>query len=93
MAAKPDERAAPATRPQPPQPAAHPAPPLPRRDVRDSRSTDTRSARMEQAIDPALTRRNLANDPGYMDAVKAWNRFRFVRAGWFTAQEAIEYID
>lgn len=48
---------------------------------------------MEPAIDPALTRRNLASDPGYMDAVKAWNRFRFVRAGWFSAQEAIEYID
>ena len=28
-------------------------------------------------------------DPG---ALKAWSRFRFVRAGWFSAQEAIEYI-
>lgn len=93
MTVKPDERAAPAARPQPPQQPAHPAPPLPRRDVRDARPADTRSARMEPAIDPALTKRNLASDPGYMDAVKAWNRFRFVRAGWFSAQEAIEYID
>lgn len=48
---------------------------------------------MEPAIDPALMKRNLANDPGYIDALKAWSRFRFVRAGWFSAQEAIEYID
>ena len=27
------------------------------------------------------------------DAVKAWSRFRFVRAGWFSAREAIDYID
>lgn len=33
-------------------------------------------------------------DPaGYHAALKAWSRFRFVRAGWFTAKEAIEYID
>ena len=48
---------------------------------------------MEPAIDPALRRRVDTSDPGYVDALKAWNRFRFVRAGWFTAQEAIEYID
>ena len=34
----------------------------------------------------------LPTQPGYADAVRAWSRFRFVRAGWFTAQEAIEYI-
>ncbi|KAL1844386.1 hypothetical protein VTJ49DRAFT_65 [Mycothermus thermophilus] len=47
----------------------------------------------EQAIDPELTRRDLSTDPGYSEAIKAWGRFRFVRAGWFTAQEAIDYID
>lgn len=30
---------------------------------------------------------------GYAAALKAWSRFRFVRAGWFTAKEAIEYIE
>lgn len=30
---------------------------------------------------------------GYATALKAWSRFRFVRAGWFTAKEAIDYID
>ncbi|KAF9877949.1 fungal zn binuclear cluster domain containing protein [Colletotrichum karsti] len=48
-----------------------------------------------QPIDPELlsTKRDLSGEPGYQDAVKAWGRFRFVRAGWFSAQEAIEYID
>jgi hypothetical protein len=30
---------------------------------------------------------------GYNAALKAWSRFRFVRAGWFTAKEAIDYIE
>ncbi|KAK1467351.1 hypothetical protein CMEL01_11344 [Colletotrichum melonis] len=46
-----------------------------------------------QPIDPALTRRDLSGEPGYQHAIKAWGRFRFVRAGWFSAQEAIDYID
>nr|XP_036583792.1 fungal zn binuclear cluster domain containing protein [Colletotrichum truncatum]KAF6792935.1 fungal zn binuclear cluster domain containing protein [Colletotrichum truncatum] len=46
-----------------------------------------------QLIDPELTKRDLSGEPGYQDAIKAWGRFRFVRAGWFTAQEAIDYID
>ncbi|OLN82731.1 Transcriptional activator ARO80 [Colletotrichum chlorophyti] len=44
-------------------------------------------------IDPELTRRDLSGEPGYQDAIKAWGRFRFVRAGWFTAQEAIDYYE
>ncbi|EMC97806.1 hypothetical protein BAUCODRAFT_31811 [Baudoinia panamericana UAMH 10762] len=28
----------------------------------------------------------------YVTAVNAWSRFRFVREGWFTAKEAIDYI-
>ncbi|KAK4140519.1 uncharacterized protein C8A04DRAFT_39817 [Dichotomopilus funicola] len=47
----------------------------------------------EQAIDPELTKRDRTSEPGYNEAMKAWGRFRFVRAGWFTAQEAIDYID
>ncbi|KAK4106295.1 hypothetical protein N658DRAFT_415294, partial [Parathielavia hyrcaniae] len=47
----------------------------------------------EQAIDPELTKRDPSTEPGYNEALKAWARFRFVRAGWFTAQEAIDYID
>ncbi|KAK4154195.1 hypothetical protein C8A00DRAFT_42997 [Chaetomidium leptoderma] len=47
----------------------------------------------EQAIDPELTKRDPSTEPGYNEAIKAWGRFRFVRAGWFTAQEALDYID
>lgn len=32
-------------------------------------------------------------DPNaYTSALKAWTRFKFVRAGWFTAQEGLDYI-
>ncbi|EJT81017.1 hypothetical protein GGTG_01006 [Gaeumannomyces tritici R3-111a-1] len=47
-----------------------------------------------EPIDPQLTaKRDSGSDPGYAEALKAWARFRFVRAGWFTAQEAVDYID
>lgn len=49
--------------------------------------------RMEQPVDPELERPELSSQPGYQEAIKTWTRFRFVRAGWFTPQEAIEYID
>jgi hypothetical protein len=54
--------------------------------------------RREAQIDPALTSGELEKpsrmqEQGYKDAVKAWARFRFVRAGWFTPTEAIDYID
>jgi hypothetical protein len=26
-------------------------------------------------------------------ALKAWNKFRFVKAGWFTAREAISFVE
>ncbi|KAM3084475.1 zinc finger transcriptional activator [Clarireedia jacksonii] len=62
--------------------------------VSHMRQTSTRS---EGPIDPALSSDGVLNaekvhDAGYKDAIKAWSRFRFVRAGWFTAPEAIEYI-
>lgn len=47
----------------------------------------------EQPVDPDLDKQDLTAQPGYAEAVKAWMRFRFVRAGWFTPHEAIEYID
>jgi len=33
------------------------------------------------------------NEAAFAEAVKAWSRFRFVRAGWLTAKEAISYLD
>jgi hypothetical protein len=52
----------------------------------------------DTAIDPALSGEFLdkpdrMQDQGYKDAIKAWSRFRFVRAGWFTPVEAIDYIE
>lgn len=46
-------------------------------------------------IDPALSdpQAERRQDQGYKDAIRAWSRFRFVRAGWFTPAEAIDYID
>ncbi|KAI0976405.1 hypothetical protein F4678DRAFT_416946 [Xylaria arbuscula] len=37
-------------------------------------------------------RLNVEHEPGYREALAAWARFRFVRAGWFTKEEAIKYI-
>ena len=51
------------------------------------------ASRNEPAIDPELVRPHPSTLPGYQEALKLWAKFRFVRAGWFTAQEAIEYID
>ncbi|PWY94143.1 hypothetical protein BO94DRAFT_621583 [Aspergillus sclerotioniger CBS 115572] len=38
--------------------------------------------------DPSET----AQDPGFVDAVKAWSRLRFVRAGWLSVEEAMAYV-
>jgi hypothetical protein len=50
----------------------------------------------DAALDPTLgeeARKQEPLDPGHTNAIKAWSRFRFVRAGWFTPQEAINFID
>lgn len=50
--------------------------------------TDTTSSAPD-----GLDRASRMQDPGYRAAIKSWARFRFVRAGWFTPAEAIEYIE
>jgi hypothetical protein len=55
-------------------------------------------SRRNPAIDPALSMEEAPvparmQDQGYKDAINAWSRFRFVRAGWFTPAEAIDYIE
>lgn len=55
-------------------------------------------SRRNPAIDPALAMEGVTvtdrmQDQGYKDAINAWSRFRFVRAGWFTPAEAIDYIE
>lgn len=58
--------------------------------------------RQEKILDPLLSsyehsgerkKNGTTKPPGYCSAIKAWTRFRFVRAGLFTAAEAIAYID
>ncbi|KAI1393262.1 uncharacterized protein F4822DRAFT_423730 [Hypoxylon trugodes] len=49
------------------------------------------SAKNDEAAE--MERRlNVENEAGYQEALEAWSRFRFVRAGWFTKEEAIAYI-
>ncbi|KAI5860497.1 hypothetical protein GGS23DRAFT_599314 [Durotheca rogersii] len=49
------------------------------------------SAKADEASD--MERRlNVENEAGYQEALDAWSRFRFVRAGWFTKEEAVRYI-
>jgi len=50
----------------------------------------------DATLDPAMSQPLLPDPPNEMafaDAVRAWTRFRFVRAGWLTAKEAIAYMD
>ena len=46
-------------------------------------------------IDPAISGSNADNESTSIpiEALKLWSRLRFVRAGWFTAREAISYVD
>ncbi|KAI4086450.1 MAG: hypothetical protein LQ344_007545 [Seirophora lacunosa] len=48
-------------------------------------------------IDPAITNSGDSQDqvesPDVTAAIKAWSRLRFVRAGWFTAEEAMSYYE
>ncbi|KAF2965045.1 hypothetical protein GQX73_g8528 [Xylaria multiplex] len=71
----------------------------------DSRPPIRTTAKSVDPIDPRLlpcdssdekteveARLNVEHEPGYREALGAWARFRFVRAGWFTKEEAIKYI-
>jgi hypothetical protein len=62
-----------------------------------------RPAPRDPPIDPALTSGSGTLTQGSEDmadqsdelqiALRAWSKFRFVRAGWFTAREAVSYIE
>ncbi|KAI1880258.1 hypothetical protein JX265_001879 [Neoarthrinium moseri] len=53
-------------------------------------SPNTHPREAEQ--DEIEKRLDVRHEPGYENALKAWGRFRFVRAGWFTREEAVKYI-
>lgn len=39
------------------------------------------------------TPRSQPSDEGIEKALRAWNKFRFVKAGWFTAREAMGFVE
>ncbi|KAL8692758.1 MAG: hypothetical protein Q9218_002265 [Villophora microphyllina] len=50
----------------------------------------------KEIIDPAIANSGsqyLPDAPDVAAALRTWSRLRFVRAGWFTAREAMSYID
>lgn len=49
----------------------------------------------QTSIDPAMMQEPTSNAAAsdLQQALKAWSRFRFVRAGWFTAREGMVYVD
>jgi hypothetical protein len=56
----------------------------------------SRPTAQDAAVDPAISQPMLPDPPNeyaFTEAVRAWTKFRFVRAGWLTAKEAIAYID
>lgn len=57
----------------------------------------SKSRSVHDAFDPALSQISVNGHPiqdgKYDEAIRAWSRFRFVRAGWMTAKEAIAYVD
>jgi len=50
------------------------------------------TAHAEKTPSASLSEVIISETAAYAAAVKAWSRFRFVRAGWFTPREAIDYI-
>ncbi|KAJ5952519.1 uncharacterized protein N7479_010932 [Penicillium vulpinum] len=50
-----------------------------------------------QIADPGPQREspvnNLPPEPAYLDALRAWSRLRFVRAGWLTVEEGMDYVE
>lgn len=73
-------------------PADYKSPPPPR-GVKESRGQNYLAN-----IDPAISGKNpnqgnLSPRILSTDTIRLWSRLRFVRAGWFTAREAVEYLD
>ncbi|KAJ4299552.1 zinc finger transcriptional activator [Kalmusia sp. IMI 367209] len=55
-------------------------------------------AAAEPPVDPPIPQQYTAlpdppNEEAFAQAIHAWSKFRFVRAGWMTAKEAVRYID
>ncbi|KAH8668596.1 hypothetical protein BX600DRAFT_460333 [Xylariales sp. PMI_506] len=73
----------------PPRVTSKSAEPIDPRLLPSGSVSGSNQAAQKEAIEKRL---DVHDEPGYEDALKAWGRFRFVRAGWFTREEAIKYI-
>ena len=63
---------------------------------RHERSTHNRTrdnVSRSPLLDPAITTSAEATPEPSQQTVKVWSRLRFVRAGWFTAKEAAQYVE
>ncbi|KAF1978977.1 hypothetical protein BU23DRAFT_191785 [Bimuria novae-zelandiae CBS 107.79] len=58
----------------------------------------SRATAAEPSVEPPLSQQHTSlpeppNEAAFVEALRAWTKFRFVRAGWLTAREAVRYID
>ena len=60
-------------------------------NLRNQSQTDSPSDKLDPSTHtPSTTNNNTSSE--FHDALNAWSRFRFVRSGWFTAKEGIDYV-
>lgn len=65
--------------------------PMPSGNFYPSNTSDSVDPRLSSTRPQSGASGNM-QDAGYMDAVRAWSRLRFVRAGWLTVEEAMAYV-
>ena len=56
-------------------------------------SLPNRNENIDPAIAAGSESHHLWESSHLQEALQAWSRLRFIRAGWFTAREAISYIE
>lgn len=57
------------------------------------RRNSTTSPGMVPARSLSISTGTIHEAEGIEKALRVWNKFRFVKAGWFTAREAIDYVE
>ena len=65
--------------------------PMPSGNFYPSNTSDSVDPRLSSTRPQSGASGNM-QDAGYLDAVRAWSRLRFVRAGWLTVEEAMAYV-
>lgn len=65
--------------------------PLPAGNYYPTNTSDTVDPRLSHTRPQSGASGNV-QDAGYLDAVRAWSRLRFVRAGWLSVEESMDYV-